>query len=59
MYAFEYGNEMVMLKYLKNKNGGNPGFSLHDTNGEFILSICATESGGIMIRSNQCIHMDD
>lgn len=56
MYAFEYGDEMVMLKF-KNQ-GGEIGFSMYGINGEFILSY-VPQSGGITIKSNRCIHMDD
>lgn len=56
MYAFEYGNKMVMLK-LKSKDG-KIAFSLYDINGEFILSYMP-KSNKIEIGSNKCIHIDD
>ena len=56
MCAFEYGNEMVMLK-VKNQDG-EIGFVLYDINGGFILSYVA-KTGEISIGSNHFIRMDN
>ncbi len=56
IYAFEYGNEMVMLK-LKNQDG-KVEFSLYDVNGGFILSY-SSHSDEITIGTYKSIQMND
>lgn len=55
MYAFEYGNEMVMLE-LKNQNRQNK-LLIYNVNGSLILSYMQN-GNEIFISNNKIIHID-